>query len=130
MSTAPRSRRYPKYAVPVFTLFLGGLVFAAQAIGGDAEGGARSAAVLAALALVLAIGGRSETIRLIRQPDERWSALDKRATAFTGSVLILVLIGAWLWQVAHGRSGEPYVQLCSLAGLAYISSMVWLRFRA
>ena len=130
MSTAPRSRRYPKYAVPIFTLFLAALVFAAQAIGGDAAGGARSAAVLAGIALILAIGGRSETVRLIRQPDERWLALDKRATAFTGSVLAIVLIGAWLWEVAHGRSGEPYVQLCSLAGLAYLSSMVWLRFRA
>ena len=130
MSTAPDSRRYPRWAVPAFTLALGGLVFAAQAIGGDVAGGAKSAAVLAALALLLAIGGRSETVQLIRQPDERWLALDKRATAFTGSVLVLVLIGAWLWEVAHGRSGEPYVQLCSLAGLAYISSMVWLRFRA
>ena len=130
MSTAPRSRRYPKWVVPAYTLALGALVFAAQAIGGDTAGGARSAAVLAALALILAFGGRSETIQLIRQPDERWLALDKRATAFTGSVLILVLIGAWLWEMAHGRSGEPYVQLCSLAGLAYLSSMFWLRFRA
>jgi uncharacterized MAPEG superfamily protein len=99
MSTAPRSRHYPRWAVPAFTLFLGGLVFAAQAIGGDAEGGAISFAVLAAVALVLLIGGRSETVQLIRQPDERWLAL-RRA----------------------------YVQLCALAGLAYIGSMVWLRF--
>jgi hypothetical protein len=49
---------------------------------------------------------------------------------FTGGVLVVFLLGAWLWEIAHGRDGEPYVQLCSLAGLAYISSMVWLRFRA
>src|SRR4051812_19157486 len=125
MSTAPR--RYPKWAVPAFTLLLGGLVFAAHAIGGHADEGAKSFALLAVVAVVLVIGGSNETVRLIRQPDERWAALDKRATAFAGAVLVVVLVGAWLWEIAHGRNGQPYVALCSLAGVAYIASMVWLR---
>ena len=128
MSTAPR--KYPKWAVSAFFVALGGVVFAAYAIGGDAYAGAKSFAFLAILAAVLMIGGRSETVRLIRQPDERWAALDKRATAFTGAVLVVFLLGAWLWEIAHGRDGHPYVGLCSLAGAAYISSMVWLRYRA
>jgi hypothetical protein len=45
-------------------------------------------------------------------------------------VLVVFLLGAWLWEIAHGRDGQPYVGLCSLGGLAYISSMVWLRYRA
>jgi hypothetical protein len=116
--------------VPAFTLALGGLVFAAHAIGGHVQEGAKSFAFLAIVAVLLVIGGSSETVRLIRQPDERWAALDKRATAFTGAVLVVVLLGAWLWEIAHGRDGKPYVQLCTVAGVAYISSMVWLRFRA
>jgi hypothetical protein len=128
MSTAPR--KYPKWAVSAFTLALGAAVFAAHAIGGNTEEGAKSFVFLAIVAVVLMIGGSSETVRLIRQPDERWAALDKRATAFTGAVLVVVLVGAWLWEIAHGRDGQPYVGLCSLGGVAYISSMVWLRFRA
>jgi hypothetical protein len=125
MSTAPRN----KWVLPTFTLFLGILVFAAQAIGGHVTDGLLSLALLAAVALVLLIGGRSETIHLVRQPDERWRTLDMRASAFTGIVLICVLIGAWLWELAHGRDGNPYGELCAVGGLVYLAMMAWLRFR-
>src|SRR3954467_13589933 len=117
MSTAPR--RYPKGAVPAFTLPLAAGFFAAHAIGGHTEEGAKSFVFLAIVAVVLVIGGSSETVRLIRQPDERWCHLEKRATPFTGAVLVVVLLGAWLWEIAHGRDGQPYVGLCSLGGVAY-----------
>ena len=130
MSTAPRSRHYPKWFLPAFTLFLGALVFAAYWIGGNFEDGAASFGLLAVVAAVLLFGGRSETIHLIRQPDERWAALDLVGTAITGIVLITAVIAAWLWELAHGRSGSPYGELCAISGLAYIASMAFLRFRS
>lgn len=129
MSTAPGSRVYPKWFLPAFTAFLGLLVGAAQAIGGHAEDGLWSFAFLPAIAAILLAGGRSETIRLIRQPDERWRALDMRASAFTGFVVITAIVGAWLWQLAHGESVSPYGELCAVGGITYIASMAFLRFR-
>jgi O-antigen ligase len=125
MSTAPRN----KWVLPAFTVFLGIMVFSAQWIGGHLSDGLWSLALLCAVALVLLVGGRSETIDLVRQPDERWRALDMRASAFTGIVIVCVLIGAWLWELAHGRDGSPYGQLCAVSGLVYVAMMVWLRFR-
>jgi hypothetical protein len=49
---------------------------------------------MVAVGSVFLFGGRSETIRLMARPDERWRSIDLAATAITGLVLILVIIGA------------------------------------
>jgi hypothetical protein len=121
-----------RWWMPSFSLFLGALVFAALAIGGNIQGAAYGFAVMAVLAGVFWFGGRSETLAGLGGPgrDERWAAIDLRASAFTGLVIITVLIAAWLWQVAHGRDGSPYGQLCAVGGLAYILAVAVLRRRA
>jgi hypothetical protein len=40
------------------------------------------------------------------------------------------VLGLWLWEIAHGRDGNPYGSLGALAGVAYIIGVAWLRFRA
>jgi hypothetical protein len=116
--------------LPAFTLALGVASGAAEWIGGDPEDGAKAFGLMAVLALVLAVGARkNETVDLINAPDERWRTLDRAATAFAGIVLVAVLIGAWLWEVAHGRDGEPYTQLCVIGGASYIAALTYLRFR-
>ena len=41
----------------------------------------------------------------------RWAAIDLRASAFGGFVVILAAAGAWLYELAEGRDGDPYGQL-------------------
>ena len=86
---------------------------------------------MTALGAVFLFGGHSETLSGLGGPgrDERWEAIDVKATAATGLLLITVLIGAWLWSVGHGRDGSPYGQLCALAGVSYIVAVAILRFR-
>ena len=123
--------RYPKWFMPLFTLGLGGACLAAFWLGGDRRQGLIAFAILAGLALVFALGGRSETIRGLRGDgrDEYWQGLDSGATLLAGLALMVAVIGMSMWEWAHGRNGSPYVQLCVIAGLAYIVALVGLRFR-
>jgi hypothetical protein len=40
------------------------------------------------------------------------------------------VIVAFVWEIAHGRSGVPYATLCAIAGIAYLLALVWLRWRS
>ncbi len=115
----------------VLSLFLGGLVLAAFWIGGDPRGGIQGLAVLAGVGLIFLLGSRSETLRGLGGPgrDERWLMIDVWATAFAGLVLITVLIGAWLVEIARGEDGSPYALLGAVAGIAYVLAVAYLRFR-
>jgi membrane protein YdbS with pleckstrin-like domain len=126
------ARRYPSWFLPVFSLALGAGCLAALWVGGDPAQGLISFAILAALGLVFAVGGRSETIRGLRGDgrDEYWARLDLTATTLTGLVLICAVIGMCFWEWAHGRDGTPYSQLGAVAGLAYVVALVVLRLRS
>jgi hypothetical protein len=134
MQTASRDKPFwrSRWWMPLFSLALGAAMFAAFAIGGDAGQGAISFGVMAALAALFYFGGRSETLRGLGGPgrDERWTAIDLRASAFAGFVVIVAVIGAWLWEAANGDDGSPYVQLGALAGIAYIAAVAFLRARS
>ncbi len=118
--------------MPLLLLVLGGVIFAAMAIGGNPDEGAGSFAVMAVAAAVFWFGGRSETLRGLGGPgrDERWSMIDLRATAFTGGAVLLVLTGSWLWELAHGEDGDPYNQIMAIGGLSYIAAVAYLRWRS
>jgi hypothetical protein len=64
-----------------------------------------------------------------RHADERWRSIDLQATAFGGLVLVTAVIGAFLWEITHGRSGNPS-PLGAIAGIAYLVALVWLRWRS
>jgi hypothetical protein len=134
MQMAARDKPFwrSRWWMPLFSLALGAAIFAAFAIGGDAGQGALSFAVMAAVAALFYFGGRSETLRGLGGPgrDERWAAIDLRASAVAGFVLITVVLGAWLWEVANGDDGSPYVQLAAVAGVAYIAAVAFLRLRS
>ena len=131
----PDSRSTPywrsRWWMPAFSLFLGALVLAAMWIGGDRDDGLLSFLIFVALAAVFAFGGRSETVRGLGGPgrDERWAMIDLRATAIAGTVVITVVIGAWLWEIAHGDDGSPYAQIGAVGGLAYVLAVAFLRWR-
>jgi hypothetical protein len=121
-----------RWWMPCFCLFLGALMFGAFAIGGDVGGGLTSFAIMAALGAVFAFGRRSETLQGIGGParDERWEMIDLRAVASTGIVLVTVIIGAFLYEIADGQDGNPYSLLGAIGGLSYVISVAILRSRS
>jgi hypothetical protein len=131
-TTFSRQVFYSRWSLPAFSLLLGLVIGAAQWKGGDLQTGATSLALFVVIAAVLFLGGRSETIRMIRGDgrDERWARIDLTATALSGlSVITAVIIGA-VWEWAHGRDGTPFVQLGAIGGLVYIASLAILRKRS
>lgn len=121
-----------RLAVPVTALVLGCAAWAAEAIGGDFRSGAISFAIMAAYALVVfTFSTRSDIAGVLagNSPDERYRAIDQRALAATGLVLILYVIGGFLWEQAHGRSGMPFTLMGAVAGLTYLGAVVYGRFR-
>ena len=130
----PRGRRpwwRSRWWMPAFALALGAIVFTAFALGGNARDGAIAGGVFVVLAGVFGFATGSETLQGLGGPgrDERWAMIDLRATALAGLVTILAIIGAWLWEIAHGRDGSPYGQLAAVAGIAYIAAVALLRWR-
>ena len=130
MPTTPNYMR-SRYFMPLFTLFLGALVFTAFAIGGDLTNGLFAIPLFVGIAAVFFFARRNETIQGLGGPgrDERWAMIDLTATAATGAVLIAVVIGCWLVEIAKGYDGSPYGQLGAIAGLAYILTVAILRKR-
>jgi len=131
MSTTYRRLSRSRWFVPLFSLALGGLMLAAQSVGGHVRAGLFSLALMAGLGLVFAFGGRSETIRGLRGDgrDERFADIDLRATAFCGLVVIFGLIGLFLWDLAHGDQPGPYAGVMAIGGVAYVVAIVRLRTR-
>jgi hypothetical protein len=130
MPTTPSYMRN-RYFMPLFSLFMGAVVFAAFAIGGDVKSGVFSILLFVAIAALFFFARHSETIQGLGGPgrDERWALIDLSATAATGAVLIAVIIGCWLVEVAKGQDGSPYSQLGAVAGVAYILAVAVLRKR-
>ena len=128
---ASRGYLRSRYFMPLFSLFLGALVFTAFAIGGDMTDALLSLPVFVGLAALFFFARRSETIQGLGGPgrDERWAMIDLTATAAAGLVLILVVIGAWLYEIAKGHDGSPYGELGAIAGIAYIVAVAILRLR-
>ena len=121
-----------RWFLPAFTLFLGACLGGAQWKGGDLQTGLESFALFVVIAAVFVLGGRSETIRMIRGDgrDERWARIDLAATALSGLAVITAVIAGCAWEWAHGRDGTPFVQLGAIAGVAYIAALAILRARS
>jgi hypothetical protein len=121
-----------RWWTPSFSLFLGVLIFAALALGGEPEDGALGFAVMAVLAAAFLLGSRSETLQGLGGPgrDERWAMIDLRASAFTGMTVLTALIGVWLYELAQGEDGNPYGQILALAGVTYVLAVLVIRHRS
>ena len=133
MQTAVNKPYYrSRWWMPAFSLFLGVLMLAAFWIGGSLVDGLTALGVMAALGAVFFFGRRSETLQGLGGPgrDERWERIDVHATALTGLILITVIIGAFLVDVARGGDGSPYGLLAAVGGVAYIASVAILRARS
>jgi hypothetical protein len=121
------------WALPLFSLALGGVVWLASWIGGHPMAGLGSFLIMGAFGAVFVVGRRSESIRMMaagRRADERWRSIDLRATALAGLAVITTVIVAFLWEIAHGRSGQPFTLLGAIAGITYLLALAWLRWRS
>jgi hypothetical protein len=56
--------------------------------------------------------------------------IDVHATAITGAVTLVVIMGAWLYEIAQGEDGSPYGSLCAVAGVTYILAVAYMRWRS
>jgi drug/metabolite transporter (DMT)-like permease len=133
MQTAPSRPFYrSRWWMPGFCLFLGLLILGAFWLGDNPGTGFASLGIMLALGAVFFFGGRSETLRGLGGPgrDERWAKIDIHATALAGMVLISVIIGAFLVEVARGHDGNPYGLLGAVAGVAYLIAVIILRARS
>lgn len=121
-----------RWGMPAFGLLLGVLLFAASAIGGHPLVGIGMSAVMAIYSLTLiALGDRSEIVGVLRgQPvDERLAGFNLVATAVAGLAAILVALGGFAWQIAHGQAGTEFAVVAAVAGISYLVALVWLRWR-
>jgi hypothetical protein len=126
------TKRASEYSVPALALVLGLIGWIVAAIGGQGRWGILIFGIMALYALVLLAGGRFAVTRVLagRPADEREQSFDLRATAFAGVVVIACIIGGFFYELAAGRSGEPFVWLGTVAGLSYLVAVIWLRWRA
>jgi hypothetical protein len=120
-----------KWFVPLLAVALGLIVFGAQSVGGDPGGGLVSLAIMTGFAVLILLGGRSETIRGLRGDgrDERFRQIDIHATALAGLAVITSIIVAVVIELARGHSGSPYSWLGAIAGLTYVVAIIVLRIR-
>jgi hypothetical protein len=121
-----------RWWTPAFCVFLGLLMLGAFALGGDVGDGLVSLGIMVAVAAGILVFGRSETVRGLSGPgrDERWTMIDIHATAITGMVLVIVVIGAFLIEVAQGKDGEPWSLVGAIGGLTYVVAVAVLRWRS
>jgi hypothetical protein len=101
------------------------VVVAAELIGGEPTGLVIFAvALFGGIALLLAVGGRSESIRAFRGDlrDERLDTIQLRAQALAGQMVILAVVVAFLVELALGKSGAPFDWLGAIGGLTYLGA--------
>ena len=121
-----------KWFLPAFSVAMGLVLFVAAWIGDDLRRGLSYLAVLTGFGLIVLFSGRSETVRGLRGDarDERFRMIDIQASAFAGLIVILVLIGAWVVEIARGHEGDPYARLLAVAGVAYLVAIAFMRWRS
>ncbi len=121
-----------RWVTPVIGLLIGVLLLVAAAIGGQPVLGLAMLAVMAIYsAILLAFGGRSETIGVLggRPHDERLASFNIHATAVAGTVAITVAIAGFLWSIARGESGDDFAVVAAAAGIGYVVALLWFRRR-
>jgi hypothetical protein len=121
-----------RWGTPAFAILLGVLFFVASALGGQPASGLAMFAVMVVWSGFLVIfGGRNETVGALagRPADERLAFFNTIATAVAGTVALLVAIAGFLWETAHGQSGNEFAIVAAAGGLGYLGALLWLRWR-
>jgi hypothetical protein len=125
---SPQSRRWVPAAVAALAI----PTFLAFWIGDNPRAGLIWGALSVAFALVLVLGGRSDTIRLLRgeDDDERGVELETRASMLTAAVLSIALAGLFLVTAARGDNPLVYGLLLLLAETTHLVALAVLNRRS
>jgi hypothetical protein len=131
MQTAAPSPHAARW-VPALVAALAIPTFVAFWIGGDPRGGLIWGSLSVVFAVVLVLGGRSDTIRLLRgeDDDERTLALEYRATTFTAAALIVALAALFLVTAGRGDNPVVYGLLLLLAEATHLIALAVLNRRS
>jgi len=121
----------PAWVVPALIAATAVPTFVAFWIGGNPRLGALWASVSLVLAVAVALGGRSDTMRLVRgeADDERAVALEYQALSFTSLVLTIALVGLFLAAGLRGESGLVYGALLLLGEATHLGALAVLNRR-
>jgi len=128
-----RSGVYESWAVPVVGVVLGVVMLAIQVSRDDVGLGLVLLAVMwGYVAIVLLLRRRGEIGELLAggPTDERRDAIQLRALAVTGQVLIVVLVVGFMVQMVRGADTQPWTWLGALGGATYLLSVVAIRSRS
>lgn len=130
MEMKPRKPARP-WLMPTLVAAVGVPTFLAFWVGGRPLLGLVWAGVSVAFGLVLALGGRTETIQMLRgdADDERTLALETQAMTITAVVLVVVLAGLFLAAGVRGESGLTYAILLLLAEATHFGALAVLNRR-
>ena len=130
----PPTRRARSRATPVLALLLGIAALAIELVRGDTGEGLAFFAIMAGYALLLVVlGDHSEMFSLLRgdDTDERARHLQLCASAITGQVVTVVLVGGFLVEMARGAGDVGlWAGLCAVSGATLIASHAVLRRRS
>ena len=109
-------------AIPTFVAFW---------IGGRPELGLIWGAVSIAFGVLIALGSRSDTLRILRgaDDDERARALEHQAMTAVALVLTVALAGLFLASGVRGESGLVYGVLLVLAEAVHVGALALLNRR-
>jgi hypothetical protein len=131
MRTAVSSNHAGWWWVPVLVGALAVPTFVAFWIGGRPQAGLLWGSLSILFAIVLVLGGRSDTIRLLRgeDEDERTLALEYQATTATAVVLLVALAGLFLVTAARGDNPIVYGVLLLLAEVTHLGALAVLNRR-
>lgn len=122
------NRPVPEWIVPLAVAAVGVPTFIAFWIGGQPQLGALWAGASVMFGVVIALGGRSDTIRMLRgaEDDERTLMLEYRATTATAIVLVVALVALFLAAGIRGENGVVYGGLLLLAEATHLTVLVVL----
>lgn len=123
-----RSSSHPRSLVPLLVAAVAVPTFVAFWIGGQPELGAAWAGASLVFGLLLLLGGRSDTISMLRgdADDERTLALEYQAMTVTALVMGVALAGLFLAAGLRGESGVTYGVLLILAEVTHVCAFAAL----
>lgn len=118
-----------RWAAPVFGVVAGVVLAGIFLARDDPASALGTLALMVGYCSLLVLGRRYEVIGLLGSgdPDERRDEIARRASLFAGYTVLTVILGAFVWELAHGRDGTPYAQLGGLGGVAFIAGVIWYR---
>lgn len=119
-------------AMPLLVAAVAVPTVAAFWIGGRPELGLAWASVSVAFGIALALGSRSETLRLLRgaDDDERSISLEYRAMTAVAIVLTAALVGLFFADAVRGETGLVYGVLLILAEATHVAALAVLSRRS